>query len=226
VNTLNGLDLNANVGRPLRVDGDTVFTAGPELIEDFESGNVNDWDVITGAGGGISISNDSFNGAHAGNVEVTSGGNACTAYFDGFGTRDFTKSFLLESFIKDNNDGRETNQGLGFLFDTSDPNAIFNANIGSRNGDPTFEIFADAGNRKASASPSIGRNKYFKIRLEHDGSNNYTATLLETDDTQISQISATINDQPNQSNAYVALTHTANNNETHSTNFDDIILSL
>jgi hypothetical protein len=33
VNTLNGLDLSANVDAPLRVDGQTVFSAGPEVAD-------------------------------------------------------------------------------------------------------------------------------------------------------------------------------------------------
>src|SRR6056297_1506584 len=83
--TIDGTDV-----QEITVDGDVVFTAIP-VIETFESGNVSGWNHVSSAGGGFSISNDAFNGNHAGNLEVTSGGFQSVAYFDSFGAKDFTK---------------------------------------------------------------------------------------------------------------------------------------
>jgi len=172
--TIDGQDV-----QEITVDGDTVFTAGPTLIEDFESGNVNGWNFISDAGGSFVISNDSFNGLHAGNLEVTTGGSQSVAYFDSFGTRDFTQPFTLEAFVKDNNDGSESNQGIGVFYGSTEQDVI-SLHAWSRSGDSNLQIEDEFNNSLDSANPSINRNEYYKLRPEYDGNNNYTGQLFET----------------------------------------------
>jgi len=109
VNTLNGLDLNANVGQGLQVDGDTVFTPTFSYFDDFDTNTIAEYDIFDST----TIDNTDFSISNSELQQADTNAH----YFVGYDvSNEGLNSFFIESLVNSNDDDLI---GLGFVIDGS-----------------------------------------------------------------------------------------------------------
>jgi hypothetical protein len=186
VNTLNGLDLNANVGGPLRVDGDTVFSAQtppvaysnlvawyPFDAAEYGGSNADDVTAIIGGSGDDTAHDGTVNGASyqssGGVTDINAGADSGAFDFDGSNDNIVLPSGFFDSTTT-------FSLSLWFEQDSISSARVFNSND-DENG---FRIFArgdlsvefeDSGTRVGlDTSPSYSTGTPVFVCVTFDGS--------------------------------------------------------
>jgi hypothetical protein len=222
--TIDGTDV-----QEITVDGQTVFTAGPTIIDDFEDGNINGWNHITGGGGTAQISNTAFNGSHSLEVTVTTGGPNSTAFFDSFGAKDFTQNFVLSAYVRlGSTNAGLSKGGIGYLYDTTDENEVLG--LGLNNETNEFLMvkpgrFDSSGTIRADTSFSPSAGTWYEIELEFDGSD-HIGRLYDDSGTLLKTITWSSSSANAENSAYVASIHSPGGSVFHNHFADDFTTDL
>jgi len=225
-NPITGATIDGTDVQEITVDGDTVFTAAPPIIEDFEDGNINGWNHTTGAGGTADISNIGFNSNHSIKVNVTTGGTASVAYFDSLGTKNFTQNYVLSAYLRL---GQVNNSvgSIGYIYNTSDTQDVLAC--GLNNDENLFFIqYNDIPNgvgAQASTSFNSSSGIWYELELEFDGSD-HIGRLYDDNGTLLETLTWASSSAQAENSAYVATMQASWGAVAHENFADDFRLSI
>jgi len=205
-----------------------VFTAGPPIIEDFEDGNINGWNHVTGAGGGASIANIGFNSNHSIEVGTSTGGSNSVGYFDSFGTKDFTNPFTMSGYIQlDNQNPNDAIGSLGYIYNTSNDENVLVCGIDNQANEffIAFNNKAQGPTGVASTAQTFSTGTWYEVEFEFDGTD-HIGRLYDDTETLLNTLTWSNSSSNAQSSAYVATVHCAAGPTTHQHYADNFALSI
>jgi len=190
-----GVDLNNTEVSEVRLNGQTVFTSGPPIIDDFEDGNVSEWNAQNSRFG-LESGADVISGSFSGFGEYTGGSFGNGSFAVSTTGLDFYPS-VGDSFEWkfDYDDGAEIQAGLGFGVQpgNNEQNYVI-INGGRAFGDDNYRVYKDAqpdGSRNQLAN-FTGTNypksdRPLRIRIDWDSSG-FDVTWFNNADTQLKTV--------------------------------------
>ena len=191
-NPITGATIDGTDVQEITVDGDVVFTAGPTVIDDFESGNLNNWNDD---GANASITTNAISGSFSAQLSTSNDAASLNSFpgdglpvYPSFGDKIGIKIsdtssnlFIAASFCVSNYNGSDIRPATGIT-------RIF-LNINERDG------FLDLNNSYSADSDQVSLNSktVYDFTLDIGKSNSNFITLSEPSHSTLS-VSATGNE--------------------------------